>query len=359
MTNDILEYFNCMESTFPDGKIRIIDGRLIDCYPLATNEPDKVTDDTFGIDAAGRQPSTAESPKPTAEETEVEKALFLKNAFRFLANKERILTDSRMFLCRVPFRSGTTITGTTGFENPTLGVYIQWWMAYPNAARTDENGRKCLIYRLAGSFLTSANNSEMVYEDGTTEVINIYPFKEHCKTLGRINSAYKKAKERYQAYTLQQVVDILDHEAVGDKEYAHIINEQFHSSAINRLNERIEYLNAQNKALEERYYDALQRWKNDEILKYYNEYKSLEANINAEVEMLMEQKADLKAAFRKGRCTLEEYESLVIPINKRIKEAQKDLDTFKIEGPRSVFPDDNIYFALIEEFVKNIEKEQK
>ena len=96
---------------------------MIDGYPVATDETDSVNDDTLNIEMKGQCVSVQ---KPSSNNTDKKKEmeLFLKNAFRFLANKERIMTDSRMFLCPIPVQSGMTISGTSGFMNPTLGVYL-------------------------------------------------------------------------------------------------------------------------------------------------------------------------------------------------------------------------------------------
>jgi len=32
-----------------------------------------------------------------------------------------------MFLCPIYMQSGLAYTGSSGFEKPTLGIYIEWW----------------------------------------------------------------------------------------------------------------------------------------------------------------------------------------------------------------------------------------
>ena len=59
------------------------------------------------------------------EEREKEVKLFLNNAFLFLKNKDRIMSDSRMFLCPVPIQNELAYTGTSGFHHPALGVYLE------------------------------------------------------------------------------------------------------------------------------------------------------------------------------------------------------------------------------------------
>ena len=99
---------------FPDGKIILYDGRVVDCYPRA----DVIFEGLILSEDNGQQPSSKKSAK-TDKERETDKERFIKNAFFFLAHKERILTDRRMFLCPVPITSGVSISGISGFENPT------------------------------------------------------------------------------------------------------------------------------------------------------------------------------------------------------------------------------------------------
>ena len=172
---------------FPEGKIILLDGRVVDCYPRATNEPPLYTD----------------------KEREADKERFIKNAFFFLAHKERILTDSRMFLCPVPMES-------IGFADPTLGIYLQWWETCAGAMFTDKKGRRGLLFKLSGSSLSGHNICSVVHEDGTTKNVELRPFKDYRDSFIQINNTYKSAKQKYQAYSLRQVLDILDHEEEGD-----------------------------------------------------------------------------------------------------------------------------------------------
>ena len=148
------------EDRFPNGKIILLDGRVLDCYSRMMNEQAPYTD-------------------KERKEEDVER--FIKNAFFFLAHKERILTDSRMFLCAVPITSGMSISGTSGFENPTLGIYLQWWEVCAGAMFTDKKGRRGLLYKLSGSSLSGHNICGVVHEDGTTKNVEL---RLPLKTIG-------------------------------------------------------------------------------------------------------------------------------------------------------------------------------
>jgi hypothetical protein len=143
----------------PAGQIQLLDGRVLDCYP--SEGPKCEVENELRLDTTGTYLVVGRQKKPIGEidksddeKKELEK-LFLDNAFVLLANKERILSDSRMFLCPLPFcRNGLAYTGTSGFHRPTFM---------------------------------------------------------------KINTRYDKAKSDYDAYTLRQVLCILENE--GSNKY--------------------------------------------------------------------------------------------------------------------------------------------
>ena len=108
----------------PTGQIQLLDGRVLDCYP--SEGPKCEVDNELRLDRTGTYLVVGRTKTPIMviddqkEEEELER-LFLDNAFVFLANRERILSDSRMFLCPLPFcRNGLAYTGTSGFHRPTF-----------------------------------------------------------------------------------------------------------------------------------------------------------------------------------------------------------------------------------------------
>ena len=107
-----------------DHKITLLNGNTLQCYPKSGESE---------ISANQRE-------------------LFISNAFTFWENRELILSDSRMFLCQVgDMGHNLSITGSSGFENPTLGVYIEWWLSVPGTMLINAEGRQSLVYMIAGS----------------------------------------------------------------------------------------------------------------------------------------------------------------------------------------------------------------
>lgn len=150
-----------------------------------------------------------------AEIEQDQEKLFTDNIFYLWQHKERILSDSRMFLTPVSVKSGLAYFGS--ILNPTLGVYMEFWTKSEIAIGTDAKGQRNIVYRVVGSPLTGVNYCGIVYEDGSTKVENRQPFFKLWRPFATINLRYKEAKQIYQHYTLNEVLDILHKEDSKNK----------------------------------------------------------------------------------------------------------------------------------------------
>lgn len=214
---------------FPEGKITLLDGRELECYPCVSGlkgengnvkglhglQGCKAVDyNNLEFDTTGKYLSFGKKrvrSKDYIEDFELLAArrLFADNAFLLLQNRERILQDSRMFLAPVAVESGLAYTGTSGFRNPTVGVYLEWWGLCEGALRRDENGVRSLVYRLAGSPLSGVNRCTAIREDGKEETVSLRPFSDYWRSFMKINQRYSEAKSWYRAFTLQQVIEMV------------------------------------------------------------------------------------------------------------------------------------------------------
>jgi len=181
------------KTQFPDGKIELLNGTILDCY-LAEKPCNEWVNRSIP-----RQVEERGLP------------LFAENAFLFFENRERILSDSRMFLTPVHIQSGLAYCGTGGFTAPTLGVYIEWWMNCRQSIRTN-GSTNWLTIRMAGSPLSGANNCTIIDDNGGTDNVFLSSFSTLWHSFVQINKRYNDAKIRYQAYSLAEVIDILKKE---------------------------------------------------------------------------------------------------------------------------------------------------
>ena len=340
---------------FPEGKIVLLDGTGLECLPKADVVISDVESDQLAFDTTGQYFSIgnkkATHQLPIDELKEAQKDLFVNNAFYLLAHKDRILSDSRMFLCPIAIQCGLAYTGTSGFRNPTLGVYIEWWLNCQGAMRIDKKGRKSLVYHLAGSPLSGANKCSEVWEDGKTSIMSLSSFGRHWGPFTNINTRYTDAKARYQAYTLEQVLDILHQEDGGDVDCAHIIETQFLKNEINKLNEQVSRLKKDRDEWCQRYYDVLLTSNDARIREFYAEYQALETRVDLETIYLKEQKQNLKVELKSGRMDNVTYQKQITPIKKRIKELEFQKGVFVNDKLNEIFPKNHVSLSMIEEYI--------
>ena len=352
------------EEKFPQNKIILIDGRTLDCYPLGQEVPEKLEDDHLELDKTGQyliigrgKPSPTPQPSPTIEG---KRQLFIDNAFYLLAHSERILSDSRMFLCPVAIQNGLAYTGTSGFHGPTLGVYLEWWLLAKNAMQTDKKGRRSLVYHLAGSPLSGMNKCSAIREDGQQEIVSLSSFSAHWGPFMKLNQRYTEAKQLYQAYTLQQVLDILHQEDNGQTNFAPIIDTLFMKHEIDVLNRQITSIQEECNKWQSKYTDLLAHYNEEKIRQLYAEYETLATNVDKEIDSLKEQKRNLKASLRKGSFDNISYQRQLTPLNKRIQDLMIRIGLFKINKVSETFPDnEDITFSMIETFVRNTKNENE
>lgn len=201
-----------------ENSITLMNGAVLECFPKESQpcdiEPNKMQLDATGkyLSIDNKKPYKRKAKAqidPTEELEQQQKKLFTDNAFYLLAHSERIMRDSRMFLAPVAVHNGLAYTGTSGFRNPTIGIYLEWWNECARTLRTDDEGNRSLIFHLAGSPLSGSNCCAEVYEDGRIESVSVHSFIDFWPPFMAINQRYTEAKNMHQAYTLQQVLDIL------------------------------------------------------------------------------------------------------------------------------------------------------
>lgn len=194
--------------------IELIDGTRIEAF-LKAEQPEIIKDDNLKLDTTGEYLQVGRPKQKelsTAERNELNdqrKELFIRNAHRLIMESHCILTDSRMFLAPVPIRCGLAYTGTSGFDNITLGVYIEWWKYNECAWTEDDFGAKQPIYYIAGSPLSGGNKCAYVGAEGNSCSVSIYPFRPVWSSFIEVNNRYTAAKQRYEAYTIEEVVEKL------------------------------------------------------------------------------------------------------------------------------------------------------
>lgn len=192
--------------------MELTDGICIEAFPKA-EQPEKIEKDNLTFDTSGEFLQVGGGRKRHKEiatyTNEMDIKLFLQNAHRLIAESDKIMADSRMFLAPLPIRNGLAYTGTSGMCNPTLGVYIEWWRNYECAWTKDKYGERHPIYYIAGSPLSGSNKCAYVGDDGDGHSVSVYPFSPVWGSFMEVNAHYTEAKQLYDAYSLEEVIEIL------------------------------------------------------------------------------------------------------------------------------------------------------
>ena len=348
------------KETFPDGKIVLLNGTQLDCYPLTDEDIEPAFQDKLELDTTGQYVTVRKSkPRITqvSDECMQKQHLFADNAFYLLAHMDRIMNDSRMFLAPVAARNGLAYTGTSGFKRPTLGVYLEWWQTSDETMRINNEGCRSLVFTLAGSPLSGMNRCSAVREDGKIEIVSLSSFNRHCGSFIKINARYTEAKVRYQAYTLQEVLDILHREDNGKLDYDHVITTRFMQHEIDRLNRCIERLTEESSHWHEKYLFALISFKEDEARAFLAEDGKLETKVSQEIEHLKMQKKALKAQLKRGQIDNVSYQRSITPMNKRIEELKFQLFRFRRDKLNEMFHTNEIDSETIERYFREKDKQ--
>ena len=318
----------------PQNSITLMNGAVLECFPKESHQGDFVPD-KMKLDATGTYLSIGNKPcKPlprTTEEMEQQKKLFTDNAFYLLAHSERIMCDSQMFLAPVAVQNVLAYTGMSGFHTPTLGIYLEWWNECSMALRTDKDGNRSLVYHLAGSPLSGANQCTEVYEDGKTENIQVSLFTNHWRQFTAINTRYDEAKHIYQAYTLEQVLEILHAEDGDGWDYSSEIKERFMLSEINELKKKVERLTKESDKWYSMYKDTYMKYKDAEISEAFSTFQSFREECEGQINSIKMRKRALKAELKSGRMDNITYQRTLTPLNKQIRELEFRVSTKKYE----------------------------
>ena len=199
------------EVVHPEGKILLQNGNVIDGFPrenatepVARNHGLQI--DTTGVFLQVGKPRKKQSRNefPHAQECE----LLKRYAFNFYRMRDRIYSDSRMFLTPLDTGCNIAYTGRSGLGGATLGVWLEWWDSLEQC-RKDDKGRDWLVFFFAGSPLSGINHSHAVYPDGKDKRFSFSSFLPVWSTFMQINSRYEEPKQKYESYTLNQTLEKL------------------------------------------------------------------------------------------------------------------------------------------------------
>jgi len=184
--------------------IKLIDGRELEFYEIEGTPQQENIDNSLKLDTTGVYLQIGKRKRRSkAFKTKIqdrpEVRFFVEHAHFFFEHSEEIRQDSRMSLAPIPFNNGLAYTGESGFQHPTLGVYIEWWLSNQEVRLLDENGNKWLVWYLAGSPFSK----------------NLPDFMKMVKNFWEINRRYDEVKQGYKAFSLTEVINEIINKTKG------------------------------------------------------------------------------------------------------------------------------------------------
>lgn len=341
-----------MEENIVENGIKLQDGRVIQGYPQQDAISTEETLSNSMLDASGeyfsRKKKTTKAKLTQEEELSLRK-LFTDNAFLILANRDRILGDSRMLLTPVCVRNGMAYSGA--FQTATLGVYIEWWLNAPYSVIFDENDEMSLIWFVSGSPLSGGNLCSRVMEDGKTETVRVPFFRKLWPKFADIIADYHESKRLYQAYTLPEVIGILKRETTAE-DYAESIRKFHYQAKVALLNTELNSWKDRYKRATDEIDDYRHKWhlaliqsKLDEAEIFHKNYMRKKEIVSTRIEELTKENHNLKKDLRNGLLTNKQYQPMLRKNKQEIEGMKHNIHTFVTEGLVSLFPEIAVRFG--------------
>lgn len=332
-------------NTNTENSIKLQDGRIVQAFPKAdgvknAEKPGFELDKTGMYLSLRKKPS---KPQPKTEEETSLQDLFTQNAFLFLANRDRILSDSRMLLAPADVSNGLMYTGA--FPKPTLGVYIEWWLHCPRSVEFDKEGTMSLLWKIGGSPLSGTNWCDKVYEDGKTQRISVNYFIKLWPRLHDITVNYYRPQQAYQAYTLQQVIDILKQETTAEyydeslREFKHRAQKVLLADALNDWKTKFETTKKERDSYQKRFHAALINSRPKIVKSFYDRYMAKKKAAQKRIEELKEERRILSTMFDDNKLTQKQYQTKLKKKKDEEWNAEREVREFVDRGLGAVFPE--------------------
>lgn len=356
---DKADIINALQPNFKDTatlntKIALIDGSQLDCYPIAL-PPEETVSGEFSLDTTGKYLQVGKKPhfvtdKELAERRKQEKIdakLFYEHIHLFLANADKILSDSRLFLSPVNVVNGLAYTGTSGFRRPTLGVYIEWWL-YHKDASIDAKGNP--IWFISGSPLSGASACCSVDRKGKlhSRVYSNRGFSGTWHTFMEVNNRYKEAKAKYMAYALEEVIDMLKGQTDAAQLFkTHLRLEKVkYDNLISSLKSQLNYAKQQSSEYMAKIQQLIFNLHKEEVEEYYKKCLNLHTVSDLLHSQFLEKRIELRKQLRSGAIDNREYQRQYNPLKKQDHEAESEWQLYERKGIEDIFGKDSVFFSF-------------
>lgn len=279
------------------------------------------------------------------------KECFLQNAFFFLDNAERILSDTRLANARVSVSNGLAYMGA--FPTANLGTYIDWWKnSGLDEILYDKEGHKALTWCISGSPLSGMNSCMCVYPDGTTTKVSHGSFNKMWKTFREAINRHHYDEDLVDYFTIEEVAEILKRNAVTEEQIlrARLAVQQ---RANLRLRRSLDNLFANFQDISNRYDKITFKYHKDDLSSFHKEFIQLTSETEKELQIISEIVCASRKAFRDGSKSKEEHNQLMREINQHRSNLKDKLRKYKDDNIARLTANGELTKELIESYLQN------
>lgn len=257
--------------------------------------------------------------------------IFLHFVWFLLDNADKIMADSKMFLCPMysqvfsPFFSG----------RPRLGTFIEWWIHHPEKSR-DNDGNP--IFCISGNPMTGSHGCYSIDPEGNKRKVMERGFGAILSSFGKVNSLYKEAKENCEYYEFDEVIKILSGDSydlrmgLARTKIKLERTEGWYNTTKGQyaiVYNRLKRLLKENKKLQLNH-------SKDEIMSFSSQYFPLEQVFNKEYEIFVKERRKLRERLKSG-LPANEYKLKLDEIGMKQKKLHKELIDMAEEFMKNTF----------------------
>lgn len=320
-------------STNQEERIVLMNGTELVCYPKKEKEI--------------VQPNEVDACK-----------FFMENAFLIYQNADRILSDSRMFLAPVWASKGLTSVENGAFSYATLGVYVEWWLNCVANTTRDILGRDAVLVSFWGNPMTGTASGRYVYPDGSQKTELIKQFSDFWEDFRYVNARYAASKAKYDAYTLEEVVEMLKGVEISKERAMRIMllrEEGLKNAYIRKfenMSEKYDEMASKCRELSSKN-DELTIMLHREVLEAFRaEYMKRKQRADLLTEVLMERKKVFRNRLKSHEINQDEYRRLLVPLKERIDEERRALDYYRCEKTKELGDAEGIASRVIDKYLE-------
>lgn len=328
--------------------IELLDGSKLECFPILKTKDETISSE-FSLDTTGEYLSVGRrKPLPDRREEErYQDCLLHENVFLFLANADKILSDSRLFLAPVGVVNGMAYTGTSGFRRPTLGIYIEWWLHHKEGS-FDRDGNP--IWFISGSPLSGASACCSVDRKGKLHhrVYSLKGFSGTWSTFTKVNNRYNEAKTKYMAYSLEEAIDILKGQTDANQLFkTHLRVEKVkYDNLISSLRSQLLHAKQQSAEYMAKIQQLIFNLHKEEAEVYYKKCLNLHTISDLRHGQFLEKRIELRKLLRSGQIDNREYQRQHNPFKKQDLDAENEWRRYERDGLEEIFGKDAVFFSF-------------